>query len=77
MVYGGQPAPATANGEAQYVCEQLYVNMNFTHVAYVEQAQAHVSGSKATELLPPPMTHIVQLPAKYQKILKGNNLLYK
>ena len=70
MVYGGQPAPATANGEAQYVYKQLYVSMNFRHVAYVEQAQAHISGSKAAEALPPPMTHVVELPAKYQKYIK-------
>ena len=70
MVCGGQPAPATANGETQYVCKQFYVSMNFRCVASVEQAQAHISGSKAAEALPPPMTHIVELPTKYQKYIK-------
>ena len=68
MVCRGQPAPAAANGETQYVLEHLYISI--LGVLYIEQEKAHSSGTKVTEALPPPMTHVVNLPTKYQKYIK-------
>lgn len=69
MVCRGHPAPAAANGETQYVLEHLYISM-ISGVLYIEQEKARSSGTKVTEELPPPMTHVVNLPTKYQKYIK-------
>ena len=39
-------------------------------VLYIEQAIADSSGTRITDALPPPMTHVVNLPTKYQKYIK-------
>jgi len=37
------------------------------YVHYIEQAQARSSGIKTSDALPPPMMHVVELPARFSK----------
>ena len=48
------------------MCSNTCVTMALG-VLYIEQTKAHDSGSTLTETLPPPMTHVVELPSRFHK----------